>query len=537
MPPDKRKSVTEGRHNSKSETGAKIYSPKRSSIENRKASVSTRNTAESKLPSSTFKDDKPKTFEGNDLEISTKMSKRDSEYSNSRGPSNKRGSFTPERVDLLGDRSNTGIKATSPRQSVFNGERRISASTEAAMSPYERSSVKSVTIVDANAKRSTLLSDSGPRTYSQNHILRDDRADSKGEFFSNIPSSNIADIDINDELYDNTSRRQSTTSGRHSLGRSGIDTSDDPHDFFDDPSYDINIKYTNRTDTETNIPTFYDGTIPAKRISSLVSRNDSNLQTPISSFRQTSLTGNKTVPLDDRSEVNKRSFSNYGENRSGSTYGRKESGTRVRSSKGTTFNEAKSDYTDDIGDDKIIKYDSFFDRRKVDSYSDDKSGRTSGAFYPFEDDKAGYSKADKTIHRAAHSHTRSVDREDTYINKKISYEEDDKRGKGKTYLRYTDVNTDFQFSKKGSRGKLVKYSDEDDSRIAVIGREINRTLSFIYEHELIPLQHVIKGLKEDIDVLAEQQVLLREKLHGPKRVRPVRKCGCYKRYDFGSILE
>lgn len=537
--PTKRRSLTEGRHDSKSETGAKMYSPKRSSIsETRKASLSTRSTAEPKMSSSTFIDDKPKSLDRSNLETSTKSSKRDSDYDN-RGPSNRRGSF-PDRVDLLGDRGGSGSRVISPRNSAFNEEKHGSAIKvgeerrysqdgrkyiDGTMSPYERNSIKSVSILDTSAKRS----DTGSRIYLQN------RVDPKSEFFSF--SSNIADKDGNDEL-NVTSRQPSTISGRDIFGISGIDTSDDPRDFFDNSSYGGNIKYTNRIDNETETPTFLDGTVPPKRISSFMSRTDS--KPSISSFRQVSLSASKREPLDDKSEANKRSFSYYGENRSGSTYGRNESGTNMRSSKGITYNDVKSDYTGDIGDDRsigVIKYDSFFDTRKEDSLIEDKSGRNSGAYYPFEDDKASYSKADKIIQSAPHFRSRSMDRDIAYINKRISHEECDKGGKSKTYFRTIDVNTDYQFSKSGSRGKVVKYSDEDDSRIAVIGREINRTLSFIYEHELIPLQHVITGLKEDIDVLAEQQVMLREKLHGPKRVRPVKKCGCFKRYDFCSILE
>lgn len=587
LPTTKQRSVTEGRHDSNGETGAKVYSPKRSSIsESRKASVNTRNGVEFKRPSTSFKDDKKsKTFDGNDLGISTKLSKRDSEYSARGGPSNKRGSFTPDRVDILGDRSGIDSKVTSPRPSVFNEERHVSAddiygvepiistkwkivdegrsyslddrkSTKATTSPYERNSVKRVSILDANAKRSTLLSDTGTKTYLQKHISHDDVTDPKGEYFSYISSSNIGDIDKNDELNitshqpstiserDSLGRsgiQPSTTSGRDSLSRTGIDTSDDPRDF-DDTSYGRNINYTNRTDTETDVPIFFDNVVPVKRISSFASKTGSTHQTPsISTFRQISLNESKRVSLDNKSEGNKRSFSYYGENRSGSTYGRNESGTRIRSSMVETYNEGKSDYTGDIDDDGgigEIKYDSFLETRKVGSFIEDKTGRSSGALYPLEDDKASYSRADNRIHNASYSRSRSVEPKDTYINKRIPHKEGDKGGKGKeTYMRSTDVNTDFQFSKNGSKGKIVKYSDEDDSRIAIIGREINRTLSFIYEHELIPLQHVIKGLKEDIDVLAEQQVLLREKLNGPKRMRPVKKCGCFKRYDFSSILE
>lgn len=557
LPPTKRGSLTEGRHDSRSQNGAKMYSPKRSSVTDKKISLSIRNTAESEKSSSTFKDDKPKTFDGSDLETGAKLSKQDPEHIDKRDTSNKRGSFTPDRVDLLSDKSRTGSKVISPRQSVFNEQRHVSAegthgdepltmsrrrtisegsnnsrnkrkSVEATMSAYERNSVKGVSILDMSAKNSTLSSDIGSRTHSQKHISRDGRADSKGEFITR-------DIDRNYEL-NMASRQPSTISGEGPRGRSGIDISDDPRDFFDDVSYGGNIKYTNGT--ETDIPTLFDTSVPAKSISSFVYRTDS--KPSISSFRQLSLTGSKREPLDDKGEENKRSFSYYGENRSGSTYTRTESGTRMHSSKEGTYNKAKSDYTGNIDVDKnvgVIKYDSFFDTHKVDSFIKDKSDRSRGALYQFEDDQATYSKANKRVNSAAQSHSRSMDRDDTYINKRISHEEEHKEGKGKTYSRFIDANTDFRYSKNGSRGKVVKYSAEDDSKIAIIGREINRTLSFIYEHELIPLQHVIKGLKEDIDVLAGQQVLLREKLHGPKRVRPVGKCGCCKRYDFSSILE
>lgn len=563
LPPTKRKSITEGRHDSKGESGAKFYSPKRSSIaENRKASSNTRNIDEFKMPSTTFKDDKPKTFDGSDLEAGTRLSKRDSEISDRKGPSRKRGSFTSDRVDLLNDRSGTGSKMTSPRESLFNEQRLVATDsthgvdpiispkweivgegkkfsrddrtfTEATGPTYERNSVKGVSIPDMSAKRSTLLGDTGSQAYLQTHLSRDNRTDSKGEFISFMPR----DIDRNDELY-MISRQPSTGSGRDPLSRSRIDANDDPRDFLDDSRYGGNIKYTGSTDTKTDTPILFDDTVPAKRISSFMSRTDSKPSN--SSFRQISLNENKKKPLDEKTEANKRSFSYYGENRSSSMYGRNESGTRMRSSKGETYNQTKSDYTSDLGDDRnigVIKYDSFFDTGKVDSFIEDKSGRSSGVFYPFEDDATSYSKADKKINNVMHSRSRSMDRDNAYINKRISHEKSVKGEKSKTYSRPTDVNTDFQFAKNGTRSKLVKYSAEDDSRIAIIGREINRTLSFIYEHELIPLQHVIKGLKEDIDVLAEQQVLLREKLHEPKRVRPVRKCGCFNRYDFGSILE
>lgn len=562
LPPIKRKSLIEGKHDSKNETGAKIYLPKRSSVpENRKASSSTRNSAESKMPSTTFKDNKPQMFDGTDFETGTKPFKRDSKHSDRKGTSNKRGSFVPDRVDLLNDRSGTGSKVTSPRQSIFNERKHVSTdgthsvepitsskwgivgeeskysrddrkSTEATMSSYERNSIKGVSILDMSTKRSTLLSDTGSRGYLQKQILRDSRTDSKGEIISFIPR----DIDKNDEIH-MISRQPSTISGTDPLGRSEIETNDDPSYFFDNSRYGGNVKYTSRTDTETDIPILFDGTVPAKRISSFVSRPDSKPSN--SSFRQISLDGNARKPLDDKTDVNKRSFSYYGENRSGSTYGRNESGTRMRSSKGETYNEAKSDYTSGIVDDRnigVIKYDSFIDTRKVDSFIEEKSGRSSGALYPFEDDEASYSKANKKINSTAHSRSLPVDHDNAYINKRKPHEKNDKKLKGKTYSRPVDANTEFQFTENGTRGK-VQYSTEDDSRIAVIGREINRTLSFIYEHELIPLQHVIKGLKEDIDVLAEQQVLLREKLHGPRRVRPVRKCGCFNSYDFGSILE
>lgn len=270
----------------------------------------------------------------------------------------------------------------------------------------------------------------------------------------------------------------------------------------------------------------------AKRIDSIESRTES--KSSISSIRQISLTVNKSVSLEDKGEFDKKK-------RSVSEYNRNGSSPKIRSSKGETYNETNGEVIDDrIG---ITKYDSFHGTGKVGSVIQDKSGRGANTFYS-SDEKATYSNAGSKrgrlskfdafnqefysrMHDSAHTRSRSMDSDvSNRINKNSI-----------TYFRSVDVNTDAQFNKNDSRDNVAKVLDPNDSRIAIIGREINRTLSFVYEHELIPLQNVIKGLKQDIDVLAEQQVLLKEKLHGPMRIRPIRKCGCLRNYDVFSIME
>ncbi|XP_060803795.1 probable protein phosphatase DDB_G0279461 [Amyelois transitella] len=59
-------------------------------------------------------------------------------------------------------------------------------------------------------------------------------------------------------------------------------------------------------------------------------------------------------------------------------------------------------------------------------------------------------------------------------------------------------------------------------------------LSKIYEKQLIPLQRLISDVKKDVDVLASQQLWLKENWHRTKRNNPKlthssRKCGCYKK--------
>lgn len=529
--PTNRKSQTEG--DNKSETEAKVNSPKLSSKpENKKSPLSSRNTGESKVSSSAFKDTKPEMLDRNNYKTSKKLSKRDSEYSCSRGsimPSNKRGSFMSDRIDLLGHGSRTGSKLTflrrsglnetddgyivepitSPRWGIDGDGRSFSRddrkSTEPRTSHYERSSAKSVSIVDTRAKQSP-VNESKRGSLDDRH--KTEFRDDKEHLFGYVGST--------------TYLQKHSTFSIDTLNKNGIDASGYPRDIYD-------ANYGRH------------GAVLAKRIYSHESRVDN--QPSISSFKQTSLTGSKRVPQ-DKSEFDKKSY--YNHNRSGSIYNRNESSTKTRSTKGATYNEAKSDYTGDINDDRnigITKYDSYLDTSIVDSFIQDKSGRSTNTFHLLEDnptnsksesngarlskfDEFGNQEFDMRIHGPVHSRSRSMDRDDS---KRIK--------NGKNYFRSIDGNVESQFNKNVSRNKVAKYFDQDDSRIAIIGSEINRTLSFIYEHELIPLQNVIKGLKEDIDVLAKQQVLLKEKLHGPKRMKPVKKCPCFKRHDFSSILE
>ncbi|XP_073949731.1 uncharacterized protein isoform X2 [Choristoneura fumiferana] len=61
---------------------------------------------------------------------------------------------------------------------------------------------------------------------------------------------------------------------------------------------------------------------------------------------------------------------------------------------------------------------------------------------------------------------------------------------------------------------------------------INKSLAFIYERELIPLHNVIKNLTEEINILTTQQELLKDKVRGAKRTKSLRlvpvnkRCGC-----------
>lgn len=61
---------------------------------------------------------------------------------------------------------------------------------------------------------------------------------------------------------------------------------------------------------------------------------------------------------------------------------------------------------------------------------------------------------------------------------------------------------------------------------------INKSLAFIYERELIPLHNVIKNLTEEINILTTQQDLLKDKMRSVKRSKSLRlvpvnkRCGC-----------
>ncbi|XP_052756184.1 MATH and LRR domain-containing protein PFE0570w-like [Galleria mellonella] len=64
---------------------------------------------------------------------------------------------------------------------------------------------------------------------------------------------------------------------------------------------------------------------------------------------------------------------------------------------------------------------------------------------------------------------------------------------------------------------------------------LQKTLAILYELQLVPLQNVIKSLKEEIDELARQQFWLKENLQ-IKKNKPIKlininkRCGCFKRY-------
>lgn len=64
--------------------------------------------------------------------------------------------------------------------------------------------------------------------------------------------------------------------------------------------------------------------------------------------------------------------------------------------------------------------------------------------------------------------------------------------------------------------KIVKqpvYNQQDQNDTA-----LHRTLTDIYEKELVPLQTMIRSLKTDIDYLTEQRTLLKKKVICSKKL-------------------
>lgn len=64
--------------------------------------------------------------------------------------------------------------------------------------------------------------------------------------------------------------------------------------------------------------------------------------------------------------------------------------------------------------------------------------------------------------------------------------------------------------------------------------ELQETISLIYEQNLIPVQNMLRALKEDVDILVRNQISIREMLK-TRKSRPARlvhankRCGCYRK--------
>ncbi|KAG7306088.1 hypothetical protein JYU34_008672 [Plutella xylostella] len=69
--------------------------------------------------------------------------------------------------------------------------------------------------------------------------------------------------------------------------------------------------------------------------------------------------------------------------------------------------------------------------------------------------------------------------------------------------------------------------------------KLNKTLSLVYEDQLLPLQNIIMSLKNEIDAMAQQQALFKQTIISCKRrsyrVRHVKKCNCSRRSHVFSI--
>ncbi|XP_045529008.1 putative uncharacterized protein DDB_G0282133 isoform X1 [Pieris brassicae] len=91
------------------------------------------------------------------------------------------------------------------------------------------------------------------------------------------------------------------------------------------------------------------------------------------------------------------------------------------------------------------------------------------------------------------------------------------------------INTE-DAAKKLSRDALHLKKEKHYARVS---NELQETLSKIYEQTLIPVQKMLQALKEEVDILSRNQILIREMLRNkskPARLINVnRRCSCYRK--------
>ncbi|CAK1540683.1 unnamed protein product [Leptosia nina] len=74
---------------------------------------------------------------------------------------------------------------------------------------------------------------------------------------------------------------------------------------------------------------------------------------------------------------------------------------------------------------------------------------------------------------------------------------------------------------------------KEPKKLRLISYELKETISMIYEQNLVPVENMLKALKEDVDILVRNQILLKETLRirtrSARLVHVNRRCACYRK--------
>lgn len=88
----------------------------------------------------------------------------------------------------------------------------------------------------------------------------------------------------------------------------------------------------------------------------------------------------------------------------------------------------------------------------------------------------------------------------------------------------------------GPGGEIKSSGEKEYNKIIESENIMDSNVIDLYEQELVPLQLIIKNLKDEIDVLAAQQLVFRDKVFCPKKsklprlVHTNKKCvGCLRK--------
>lgn len=80
----------------------------------------------------------------------------------------------------------------------------------------------------------------------------------------------------------------------------------------------------------------------------------------------------------------------------------------------------------------------------------------------------------------------------------------------------SDIDEEYTDYEEINKAETNKYNNIN------MNKDLRNTLNSIYEQELVPLQSIIKGLREEIDALAAYQMKLNVQNLTPKRSKPFR---------------